>query len=274
MSVVVGTVTAMDLQLAGRRALVTGSSDGIGAAIARQLAAEDCAVMVHGRDRVKAQAVADEIGTDGSLTDVAVGDLSDPGEASRIASRAANWGVDILVNNAGPFAENDWDSATPESWLSTLDTNVMSAARLAHDLLPHLRERGWGRVINVGSRAATTPLPNMVEYSAAKAAVVNMTTSLAQHLAGTGITANTVSPGVIVTEGMRRMFERRAAERGEAASWPEIERDVVEMYAPNPTQRLGTPDDIADTIAFLSSPRAGYINGINVRVDGGLAGVP
>ncbi len=68
--------------------------------------------------------------------------------------------------------------------------------------------------------------------------------------------------------------ERRAAERGEAASWPEIERDVVEMYAPNPTQRLGTPDDIADTIAFLSSPRAGYINGINVRVDGGLAGVP
>lgn len=264
----------MDLYLAGRRALVTGSSEGIGAAIARQLAAEGCAVMVHGRDLTKAQTVVDEIGADGSLTDVVVGDLTDPAETLRLAERAAHWGVDILVNNAGPFADNDWDSATPESWLSMFDANVVSAARLVHALLPHLRELGWGRVINVGSRAATTPLPTMVEYSAAKAAVVNMTTSLAQHLGGSGVTANTVSPGVIVTEGMRRMFERRTAERAEAVSWQEIARDVVEQYAPNPTQRLGTPDDIADTVAFLASPRAGYLNGIDVRVDGGLTGVP
>nr|WP_268981248.1 SDR family oxidoreductase [Streptomyces sabulosicollis] len=116
-----------------------------------------------------------------------------------------------------------------------------------------MRERGWRRVVNVGSRAATTPLPNMVEYSAAKAAVVNMTTSLARHLAGSGITANTVSPGVIVTDGMRQMFEDGAAARGWPERWAELEPLVVAEYAPNPTGRLGTGTDIAAAVAFLAS---------------------
>ena len=141
-------------------------------------------------------------------------------------------------------------------------------------LLPVMRDNGWGRVINVGSRGATTPLPNMVDYSAAKAMVVNMTTSLARHLAGTGITANTVSPGVIATDGLRRMLTDRAAEQGWPASWPELERRAVAEYAPNPTGRLGTGDDIAAAVAFVASPLAGYINGIDLRVDGGITPVP
>ena len=158
--------------------------------------------------------------------------------------------------------------------MEVVNANVAQAAGLVQALLPVMRDEGWGRVINVGSRGATTPLPNMVDYSAAKAMVVNMTTSLARHLAGTGITANTISPGVIATDGLRRMLTDRAAEQGWPESWPELERRAAAEYAPNPTGRLGTADDIAAAVAFVASPLAGYINGIDLRVDGGITPVP
>ncbi|GAA4240409.1 SDR family NAD(P)-dependent oxidoreductase [Actinomadura meridiana] len=253
---------------------MTASSGGIGTAVARRLAAEGCAVLIHGRDRTRATTVADDIRSNGGEAEVALGDLTDNEAAAHISARARSWGVDILVNNAGPFVEHDWENADPSAWLDTMNGNLISAVRLIRALAPPMRERGWGRVINLGSRAATTPLPNMVDYSAAKAAVVNMTTSLARHLAGSGITANTVSPGVIVTEGMRRMFEHRAAVQGHPAPWTELEPQVLAEYAPNPSGRLGSEDDIAAAIAFLSSPLAGYINGIDLRVDGGITPVP
>ncbi|TDB89910.1 SDR family oxidoreductase [Actinomadura sp. KC216] len=264
----------MDLELGGRKALVTASSGGIGAAVAVRLAAEGCAVLVHGRDADRAEAAAGRVRSAGGTAEVVLGDLTDDAAADDVAGRAAAWGVDVLVNNAGPVAEHDWDDAGPGAWLAAWNGNVMSAVRVIRAVLPGMRERGWGRVVNLGSRAATTPLPNLVEYSAAKAAVVNLTTSLARHLAGTGITANTVSPGVIVTEGMRRMFEDGAARRGRPRTWDELEPEVTAEYAPNPTGRLGTADDIAATVAFLASPLAGYINGIDLRVDGGLVPVP
>ncbi|MFC3996769.1 SDR family NAD(P)-dependent oxidoreductase [Nocardiopsis sediminis] len=264
----------MDLDLGGRRALVTASSGGIGAEVARRLAGEGCAVLVHGRDPVRADEVARELRAAGGTSDVVLGDLTDDEAAGKVTERACSWGVDVLVNNAGPFVEHDWASAEPEAWLAAVNGNVVSAVRMVRALVPPMRERGWGRVVNVGSRAATTPLPNMVEYSAAKAAVVNMTTSLARHLSGSGITANTVSPGVIVTEGMRRMFEEGAPERGWPQEWSRLEPRVVAEYAPNPSGRLGTGKDIAAAVAFLASPLAGYINGIDLRVDGGIAMVP
>ncbi|WP_284466927.1 SDR family NAD(P)-dependent oxidoreductase [Actinomadura madurae] len=261
----------MDLGLSGRRALVTASSGGIGAAVARRLAGEGCAVLVHGRDEGRASEVAQSVRGE---CDVVLGDLTDDEAAAEVAARARRWGVDVLVNNAGPFAEHDWETAEPSAWLDAMNGNVVSAVRLIRGLVPPMRERGWGRIVNVGSRAATTPLPNMVDYSAAKAAVVNMTTGLARHLAGSGITANTVSPGVIVTEGMRRMFEDRAAAQGRPAEWRELEPEVLAEYAPNPSGRLGTEDDIAAAVAFLASPLAGYINGTNLRIDGGITPVP
>ncbi|MBI0292956.1 SDR family oxidoreductase [Streptomyces sp. PRKS01-29] len=264
----------MDLDLTGRRAMVTGSSGGIGAAVARRLVDEGCAVLVHGRDPEHAAEVAVRLRAAGGVADVVLGDLADGDAAATVAERALEWGVEILVNNAGPFAEHDWETAEPAAWLDAVNGNVVSAVRLIQALVPRMRERGWGRVVSVGSRAATTPLPNMVEYSAAKAAVVNMTTSLAQHLAGSGITANTVSPGVIVTDSMRQMFEDGAAARGWPGQWTKLEPLVVAEYAPNPTGRLGTAEDIAAVVAFLVSPLAGYINGINLRVDGGITSVP
>lgn len=171
-------------------------------------------MLVHGRDQARAEEAAGRLRAAGGSAGVVLGDLTDDEEAAVVAERARDWGADVLVNNAGPFAEHDLHEADPAAWLAAMDANVVSAVRLVRVLAPAMRERGWGRIINIGSRAATTPLPNMIEYSAAKAAVVSMTTALAQHLAGSGITANTVSPGVIVTGGMRQMFEQRAQERG------------------------------------------------------------
>lgn len=261
----------MDMKLQDKRALVTGASAGIGADIARGLAAEGCAVLVHGRDAQRAGALAKELRGMGAEAAVVLGDLGADESAAAVADRGVSWGTDILVNNAGPFSEHDWESADSEAWLSAMNLNVLSAARLIRALVPQMRERGWGRVINLGTRAVVTPLPNMVEYSAAKAAVVNMTVTLSRHLGGSGVTANTVSPGVTLTPGMQHMFEERARAQGrEREAWRELARD----YAPNPCGRLGTGQDIAAAVTFLASPLADYINGVNLRVDGGISGVP
>ncbi|MEV0372181.1 SDR family NAD(P)-dependent oxidoreductase [Streptomyces sp. NPDC050636] len=268
----------MDLRLAGHSALVTGSSSGIGATIAETLADEGCDVLVHGRNATDATAVAERVATRGVRAEVVLGDLTEPGVAEQIAVTARGFGVRILVNNAGPFAEHDWESSRPSDWRAAFEGNVLPTVRVTQTLLPSLRAHGWGRVITIGSRAVRTPLPNMVTYSAAKAAVVNMTTSLARHLAGTGVTANCVSPGVIATPSMHRMFEERAAEaadgddaNGAAAA---AESAIVAEYAPNPTGRLGRPEDIAAAVAYLASPLADYVNGIELRVDGGITGTP
>jgi NAD(P)-dependent dehydrogenase (short-subunit alcohol dehydrogenase family) len=264
----------MDLELIGHPALVTGSSGGLGAAIAERLAAEGCDVLIHGRDTEAATKVAERITSAGGRAEVVLGDLTRDDDGDRVAAAARAFGIHIVVNNAGPLTEHDWDSAEPADWLAALNGNVVSAVRVTGALLPSLCEHGWGRVINIGSRAATTPLPHLVEYSAAKAAVVNMTTSLARHLAGTGVTANCVSPGVIVTPTMQRMFQNRAKAAGEDPDWSRLEPAVTADYAPNPVGRLGRAADVSAAVAYLASPVADYINGINLRVDGGITNTP
>jgi NAD(P)-dependent dehydrogenase (short-subunit alcohol dehydrogenase family) len=243
----------VDLGLAGKRAFVTASTSGIGAAIARRLAAEGCTLLIHGRDAQRARELAGELGGGAQAI---LGDLTVA--AGDVCTYAAAWRPDVLVANAGPFAERDWENATPADWASTFDGNLVSTVRIVQAVLPGMRKASWGRVITIGSRGAVTPLVNMVDYSAAKAALVNATTSLARHLSGTGITANTVSPGVILTPGLEKMFAGRDS------------AEIAAEYAPNPTGRLGTPEDIAAAVAFLASPLAGYVNGVNLRIDGGI----
>lgn len=250
---------------------MTASSAGIGAAIARSLAAEGCAVLVHGRNGRRAETVAEEIRAAGGRAEVVLADLTDATAADRLADRAHDWGVQIVVNNAGPFIEHTWADADLAAWTASFESNVLTTVRLIRALLPTLTSGGWGRVINIGTRGATTPLPNMVDYSAAKAAVVNLTASLARHLAGTGVTANVVSPGVILTQGLSHMFELRAAESG----WTTAQtQQQTADYAPNPVGRLGTTDDIAAAVTYLASPVADYVNGTELRVDGGITPVP
>ncbi len=263
----------MDLGLAGRRALVTGASGGIGTSIAARLAAEDVEVVVHGRRRGPAEELAEQLRAGGGRASAVSGDLGDAAATSALLEEALGTGpIDVLVANAGPWQERGFDEATDGDWRRTFETNVLGVLRCVRRLTPDMRRAGWGRIVTVTTRGVLSPLANMPELSAAKAAVANLTGALAKDLADTGITVNTVSPGVIVTPSVREMFEERARRQGDRRPFEELEPEVARSYAPNPTGRLGRPEDLADAVAFLVSERASYVNGATLRVDGGLTG--
>jgi 3-oxoacyl-[acyl-carrier protein] reductase len=259
----------VELRLRGKRALVTGSSAGIGAAIAGRLAAEGAAVLIHGRRSAAVAKLVDQIAAAGGQATGVLGDLTTETGVGKVVAAALGSGVDILVNNAGAYANSTWDNATPQDWLGRYDSNVVAAVRLIRALKPGMQERGWGRIVQLASGEATAPFPTMPDYAATKAALVNLSVSLAKHLARTGITVNTVSPGIVVTDGVERFYRQVAAERGWGDEWAEIEAGVLREVLDNPTGRLGRPEDVADLVAYLVSPLAGYVNGANLRVDGG-----
>src|SRR5258706_426687 len=155
----------MDLRLAGKRALVTGSSAGLGEAIAKLLAAEGVGIVVHGRDEGRTNAVAEAIRADGGRADVALGDLSTDAGADAVAAAAMTGGhVDILVNNAGAYHHQTWMEATPARWIETYESNVLSGGRMIHRLLPQMRERPWGRGIPIGGGPGLPPGPPHAGY--------------------------------------------------------------------------------------------------------------
>jgi len=265
----------MNLQLEGKRALVTGSSSGIGAAIAKVMGREGVLIVVHGRNRERANQVAEKVRRAGGQARVAIGDLKLDDEAQAVAEAAdaAFGGIDILINNAGGAAGQhlgDWLTTPTKTWVATYETNVISALRLVRYFIPQMKQRGWGRIIQMGSASATQPLPySLPDYHASKAAIVNFTVGLSKYLGASGITVNTVTPGTILTPALEHTFREWARTRNWGDDWAEIERRaVVEMF-PNPTGRVGRVEEIADMVAFLASPLAGFVNGANIRVDGG-----
>lgn len=264
----------MELHLEGKRALVTGSSSGIGAEIARLLAREGAEVTVHGRSEERARQVVEEITRTGGRAAAALGDLSSDADAAAVVGRAIEQmgGLDIVVNNAGGAdkAPLSWESATLDDWRANFDQNFFSSVRVIRAALPTLKAKGWGRVIQIATGWAMQPAPVAVDYAAGKAAIVNTTVSLSKGLAGTGVTVNTVSPGPILTPAMERTARGLAAERGWGPDWEDVEREFVRNIVPNPTGRIGRVQDIATMVVFLASPLAGFINGANIRVDGGV----
>ncbi|KAB0676445.1 SDR family NAD(P)-dependent oxidoreductase [Aureimonas leprariae] len=264
----------MDLKIDGRVALVTGSSKGIGEGIARRLAQEGAMVIVHGRDQLKAEQVAHDIVAEGGRARVVTGDLTNDDEVARLVGQAEGLAgpVEILVNNAGGSgATEDWTTTRLETWASGYDRNTLAAVRVITRVLPGMREAGWGRIVNISSLAAWLPPAGRPDYSAAKAAMAAMGASLAKAVAGEGITVNTVSPGTIRSERLEAAFRKTATDRGLPvdAPWEEVERAALPMFAAVPMGRVGTLEEIADAIAFLASPRAGYITGMDLRIDGG-----
>lgn len=261
----------MDLKLKGKRALVTGSSNGLGAATIRLLASEGAEVIVHGRDEARTNAVAESIREDGGHAVVALGDLSTDSGADAVASAALAGGpVDILVNNAGFYRHLSWTDASADEWAETYNINVVSGVRMIQRLVPQMRERNWGRVITIGGGLALQPMNTHPQYNATLAARHNLAVSLARELKGTRITSNIVSPGAILVEAVKELVEHIGPSRGWGETWEEIMPNAVNSLIPNDRQRFGYPDEIASAVAYLASEYAEYISGATIRVDGGL----
>lgn len=261
----------MDLEIAGRRAFVSGSNTGIGKGIAKALASEGAIVIVHGRDRARAERTARELADAGARTDVATGDLSTrEGAASVIEQLAAIGPIDILVNNAGGVANplSDWLSVPEEDWEGSFQLNVMSAVRTIRALVPGMIARGWGRIINIGSATGLQPGPDIAEYQANKAALLNLTLSLSKSLTDSGVTANMVSPGPILTPPARKWLQSLAAKRGEEDIGP-VGREIARDHYNVSLARWGTTAEIGAAVAFLASPRSDFTTGTNLHVDGG-----
>jgi len=274
----------MDLQLQGKRALITGSNSGIGAGIAKTLAAEGVTVVIHGRDGERCTQVAAEIARLGGQVLVALGDLATESGCAEVSDTVtkALGGIDILVNNAGGRASSHrtdgkagpmhaaWLDTHWSDWLWTFEQNVGATVRLIQRFVPGMKERKWGRVIQIASAAATQTEPDLAEYQAAKAAMVNITSSLAKTLAHTGVTVNTVSPGAILSPAVVRAFTETAAKMGWATEdWAEIERRFITELIPISADHFGEPEDIGRMVTLLASPLSSYMTGANYRVDGG-----
>jgi 3-oxoacyl-[acyl-carrier protein] reductase len=261
----------MDLNLAGKRALVTGSSSGLGEATAKLLAAEGAAVVVHGRDKERTDAVAQAIRVAGGAAATALGDLATDDGADAVAREATEWGpIDILVNSAGFYRHVNWIDALPEEWNETYNINVVSGVRMIQRLAPAMRERGWGRVITVGGGLALQPMNTHPQYNATLAARHNLAVSLARELKGTGVTSNVVSPGAILVDATQQLVTEIGPARGWGRTWEEIQPNAVQALIPNDHDRFGRPDEIAAAIAYLCSDLAEYVSGATIRVDGGL----
>ena len=262
----------MDLQLKGRRALVSGSSSGIGEGIARMLAEEGALVVVHGRNRERAEKVASDINAAG----VAIGDLStDEATAAVHAEAVAALGgnVEILVNNAGGSSTGNTTKSPIEisiaDYLSNYHSNALASIRLCHLAVPDMVAARFGRVINVSSAVAVQPNNLGADYSAAKSALNNFTVSLAGSLKGVGVTVNTVSPGIIMVDGLLRFGRIKYGDESLSIEGVTERLAADKVFDLPPAGRLGTPRDLALVICTLASPLSGFVTGANYRVDGG-----
>lgn len=260
----------MDLQVKGKRALITGSSSGLGEAIAIMLAAEGVAVIVHGRDENRTKAVTAQINQSGGKAEYVIGDLStDEGADSVVNAALVNGQVDILINNAGVYHGQPWMEVPAQAWLDTYNTNVVSGIRMVQRLLPQMRQLGWGRVVQIGSIAAMQPIAIQPDYNAAMAARHNLTVSLARELKGSGITSNTVAPGTVLVEPVKNLIMGMAAQNNWGDNWEEIEKNAAALFMQNDLGRFGKPEEVAAAVAYLLSSYADNITGSIVRVDGG-----
>lgn len=264
----------MELQLKGKRTLVTGSSSGIGAGIARVLAAEGATVVVHGRDEARARNVADDVQKAGGKALVVVGDLATGDGCESVVDSIMTklGGIDILVNNAGgKTAEGnpEWMEVGWQDWIDTYEQNVGATVRLIHRFVPGMKDRGWGRVIQISSAQGTQTDPFVGEYAASKAAMINLSSSLAKALTHTGVTVNTVSPGVILTPLVERWLSVVSQQKQWGDDWKVIEKRFTTEMTPLCVDHIGRPEDVGRVVALLASPLSSYITGANYRVDGG-----
>lgn len=259
----------MKIELNGKKALVTGSSGGIGLAIAIGLAEAGAQVVLHGRSADKlaqaAQAVARK--APGAQVSTVQADVATADGAASIC--AAHPDVDILVNNAGYFAPKSFTEITDEDWQTMMDTNVMSGIRLSRYYLPRMMAANWGRIVFISSESAVQIPPEMIHYGVSKTAQLGVSRGLAELTAGTGVTVNAVLPGPTRSEGVSDFFGEMAREQG--VSQDQMERDFISQHRPTSLlRRLATVEEVANMVVYACSTQAAATNGAALRVDGGV----
>jgi 3-oxoacyl-[acyl-carrier protein] reductase len=259
----------MDLGIEGRVAVVTGASRGIGRAVAETLAREGVALVLSARGAPDLERTTAELAATGAEVVGVPSDALDPAATTALAAAALDHHgrVDIIVNNAGGDSGRlSFHDLDDEAWERAYRLNVLSAVRLTRALLPGMRERGWGRIVNVSSYTARVPEPFCGPYAAAKAALLNLTRTLSRTYGAEGIVTNCVMPGLTRTDGVDAGFADAVAATGRS------EQDLIDAMlrrAPIDVGRLGEASEVAAAIAFLCSEQAAWISGTGLLVDGG-----
>ncbi|MGA5462093.1 SDR family NAD(P)-dependent oxidoreductase [Mycobacterium sp. NPDC050041] len=252
----------MNIDLGGKTALVTGSTQGIGLAIARSLAAAGARVAVNGRSRDRVdEAVA---ALDGDVVGIAADVSTDDGVAELLRELPA---VDILVNNLGIFGAVPAREITDDQWRTYFEVNVLAAVRLIRSYLPGMTDRGWGRAIQIASDSAIVIPEEMIHYGVSKTALLAVSRGFAKDAAGTGVTVNSVIAGPTHTAGVEKFVYELV---DSSLPWDEAQREFMRLHRPQSLlQRLIEPEEIANLVTYLASPLASATTGAAVRVDGG-----
>ena len=240
--------------LTGRKALITGASGGIGGAIAAALHGAGATVALSGTRVEPLQALAADLG---ERAHVLPCNLGDPDAVAALPKQAveAMGGVDILVNNAGITRDNLFMRMSDDEWQSVIDVNLTATFRLCKGVLRGMMKARWGRIVNISSVVGTTGNPGQGNYAASKAGMIGMTKSLAYEVASRGITVNCVAPGFIATAMTDKLNEEQKGK----------------ILTQIPAGKMGTPEDIAAAVLYLSSPESGYVTGATLHVNGGMA---
>lgn len=255
-------------ELGGHKAVVTGASAGIGAEVVRVLATAGCDVAFCARTRDGVDALAAELANSPGRVLAFAADMASGSEVARFCDDVEQQlgPPDILVNNVGASPSRNFLYMSDDDWEELLRLNLMSAVRCTRRFLPGMRGNRWGRIIMVATAAAKYPGAALVDYAASKAAMVATSTALARKYGADGVLVNAVLPGRIRTP----MWERAAAEIAGAEG--DVEAVFVNRSRDIPVGRFGTPDEVANVVAFLASDLASYINGAAIDIDGGLGG--
>lgn len=259
----------MDLGIKGRLALVTGSTKGIGRAVAEALAAEGARVVVNGRDEAAVKDAVAALSRRGEAYGIAADLATAAGARKVLDSLAAIGPADILVNNVGYFEVKEFGAISDRDWLDMFELNVMSGVRLSRALLPGMLERDWGRIVFIASDQSAKPNPGMAHYAMSKAAQVSIARSLAELTRGTRVTVNSALVAPTWSEGVETFLGKVAPGIGKTVD--EMRTAYFETTGVSSLlQRWAKPEEIAAQIAFLCSERATAINGAAQRVDGGI----
>lgn len=257
----------MRIDLTGKTALVTGSTQGIGRAIAAKLADAGARVAVNGRKPDTVASVISELTEESADRDLiaAPGDVTTETGATAVLEAAGD--VDVLVNNLGIFGTTPALEISDEEWRRYFEVNVLSAVRLTRATLPGMKQRGWGRVLNIASDSAVVTPAEMIHYGMSKTALLAVSRGFAKDAAGTGVTVNSVLAGPTHTGGVED-FVYELVDR--SLPWDDAQREFMKVHRPQSLlQRLIEPEEIANMVAYLSSPLASATTGAAVRVDGG-----